>query len=226
MTGECQKGCFASDGAYSKKETRRAEKCRARERRVRAADDLGTQTRSAHSASHELLVHVPMEPGSATTDPGTNALLTNLTPEELTRRIEWNLSQFSGFVGINNQYGQQSDARPQCHGVGDVGTRTARHAVSRQPHIRETVTQDVAKEAGIPALRRDVFLDHNPSPIAVRAALLDVEKVAQRQGYAIAIGHPKDATIAALTEWLPDVRARGFALVPVSAVALRLGASN
>ena len=31
-----------------------------------------------------------------------------------------------------------------------------------------------------------------------------------------------DATIEALSEWLPDVRARGFALVPVSAVALRL----
>ena len=71
-----------------------------------------------------------------------------------------------------------------------------------------------------------MFLDHAPSPIAVRSALLDVEEVARRQGHAIAIGHPKDATIDALAEWLPDARARGFALVPVSAVAARLAAPS
>ena len=89
-----------------------------------------------------------------------------------------------------------------------------------------TVAYSEAEKQGIPALRRDVFLDHDPSPIAVRAALDQVEEIARRQGHAIAIGHPKDATIEALAEWLPDVRARGFALVPVSAVALRLAAGN
>ena len=86
----------------------------------------------------------------------------------------------------------------------------------------DTVAQSVAARHDIPALGRDVFLDHDPSPIAVRAALLEVEAVARRQGHAIAIGHPKDATIEALAEWLPDVQARGYALVPVSAVAKRL----
>ncbi|HYI72266.1 MAG TPA: divergent polysaccharide deacetylase family protein, partial [Skermanella sp.] len=41
---------------------------------------------------------------------------------------------------------------------------------------------------------------------------------ARRQGYAIAIGHPHDATVNALVEWLPAVAAKGFALVPVSAI--------
>ncbi len=183
--------------------------------------DLDRQTGAARAAGHELLVHVPMEPGPGA-DPGPNALLTSLTPAEFDRRIDWNLSQFSRFVGINNHMGSKATSDP-----------TAMAAVMSKLHDRgllfldsrtsgATVAYAEAEKHGIPALRRDVFLDHDPSPIAVRAALDQVEAVARRQGHAIAIGHPRDATIEALEEWLPDVRARGFALVPVSAVALRL----
>lgn len=190
------------------------------------AVDLASQTGSARSAGHELLVHVPMEPSSATTDPGTNALLTTLTPEELARRIEWNLSQFSGFVGINNHMGSKATRNRDVMALVMSALKQRGMLFLDSRTSGETVAQDVAQKAGIPALRRDVFLDHDPSPIAVRAALLNVEKVAQRQGYAIAIGHPKDATIGALSEWLPDVQARGFVIVPVSAIALRLEAGQ
>lgn len=185
------------------------------------ADDLASQTGAARAAGHELLVHVPMEPGSATTDPGRNALMTSLTPDELARRIEWNLSQFPGFVGINNHMGSKATQdRDMMHAVM-VALKARGMLFLDSRTSGETVAQEVAEKTGIPALRRDVFLDHDPSPIAVRAALLDVERVAQRQGYAIAIGHPKDTTIGALSEWLPDVQSRGFVLVPVSAIAAK-----
>jgi polysaccharide deacetylase 2 family uncharacterized protein YibQ len=48
-----------------------------------------------------------------------------------------------------------------------------------------------------------------------------VEQVARQRGSAIAIGHPHDATIAALKAWLPQVDRKGLALVPVSAVVRR-----
>jgi uncharacterized protein len=70
----------------------------------------------------------------------------------------------------------------------------------------------------LPMLGRDVFLDNDMSPAAVRASLARVETVARRQGYAIAIGHPHDATVDALVGWLPTVAAKGFTLVPVSAI--------
>ena len=40
----------------------------------------------------------------------------------------------------------------------------------------------------------------------------------REKGNAIAIGHPRDATIAALTAWLPTLHAKGFVLVPVTEV--------
>jgi len=185
-------------------------------------DDLAAQTARAHSAGHELLVHVPMEPDGAAADPGPNALMTTLSGAELDRRIVWNLSQFGGFVGINNHMGSKATSDPATMRavMAELSKRSLLFLDSRTSGA--TVAHGEAARAGIPALKRDVFLDHDPSPIAVRAALLKTEKTAEEQGYAIAIGHPKDATIAALAEWLPDVKARGFAIVPVSALALRI----
>ncbi len=77
---------------------------------------------------------------------------------------------------------------------------------------------DVARQFGVPAVERNVFIDHDTSPIAVRGALVRTEDLAQRNGYAIAIGHPKDVTLDALEEWLPDVKSRGFAVVPLTAI--------
>jgi len=185
-------------------------------------DDLVAQTARAHSAGHELLVHVPMEPDGTAADPGPNAVLTTLAAAELDRRIVWNLSQFGGFVGINNHMGSKATSDPQTMRMvmAELSKRGLLFLDSRTSGA--TVARAEAERAGIPALKRDVFLDHDPSPIAVRAALLKTEKTAEEQGYAIAIGHSKDATIAALAEWLPDVKARGFAIVPVSALALRI----
>ena len=81
-----------------------------------------------------------------------------------------------------------------------------------------TVAADMARAAGLPAASRDVFLDNETVAAAVRARLAEAETIARRRGSAIAIGHPHDATLAALAAWLPEARARGFTLVPASAV--------
>ena len=55
----------------------------------------------------------------------------------------------------------------------------------------------------------------------IRKELEKTEAVARKQGFAIAIGHPHPDTVAALREWIPEARARGFVLVPLSAIAKR-----
>ena len=43
-----------------------------------------------------------MQPSLTDVDPGPNALLRGLSEDEIRERIAWNLSQFEGYVGINN----------------------------------------------------------------------------------------------------------------------------
>ena len=70
----------------------------------------------------------------------------------------------------------------------------------------------------MPSVARNVFLDDDESPDAVRRRLAETEAVARRQGFAVAIGHPHEATLQALGEWLPGLQSKGMALAPATAV--------
>jgi polysaccharide deacetylase 2 family uncharacterized protein YibQ len=84
-----------------------------------------------------------------------------------------------------------------------------------------SVGSRLAHELGVPFLRRDVFLDNVPSVGAIDAQLAKLEALARHRGYAVGIGHPRAATVAALAQWIPLARARGITLVPLTAVAKR-----
>ena len=81
-----------------------------------------------------------------------------------------------------------------------------------------TLGLDMARRYNVPYVQRDVFLDDDPLPEQVRDQLVHTEDIARRQGYAVAIGHPRDATLKVLRTWLSGIDGRGFVLVPLSAV--------
>jgi polysaccharide deacetylase 2 family uncharacterized protein YibQ len=75
-----------------------------------------------------------------------------------------------------------------------------------------------AREYGVPALRRDVFLDADPAPGAIEAQWQRLLARARTQGAAVGIGHPYAATLALLERELPALAASGVVLVPLSAL--------
>ena len=75
-----------------------------------------------------------------------------------------------------------------------------------------------AQELGLPSIVRHVFLDDDESLDAVRRKLAEAEAMARRQGFVVVIGHPHEATLQALGEWLPGVQGKGLALAPATAV--------
>jgi polysaccharide deacetylase 2 family uncharacterized protein YibQ len=187
------------------------------------AHDLPAQTAAARRAGHELLVHVPMDPRNrAITDPGPNALLIGLEPAELQRRIDWNLSQFGSYVGINNHMGSRFTGEVEAMAPVMRALRARGLVYLDSRTSSRSAAPTAAHEAGVPVVVRDVFIDHERTSEAVASALATVEEVARRNGRAIAIGHPRDVTIAALTRWLPRLEANGFRLVPLSAIVAEL----
>lgn len=184
------------------------------------AGELQRQAAEARRRGHELMLHAPMEPLSPFEHPGPDALTTRLSRNELLRRLEVNLARFDGYVGVNNHMGsrmtQSRDAMEPLlevlrdRGLLFVDSRT----------IGNTIAGPLADQLGIPGTARDVFIDHDGSGDAVRARLADIERIAERTGKAVAIGHPHDATLESLEQWLPTLAARGFTLAPISAIAL------
>ena len=182
------------------------------------ADDARDQAALARHSGHELLVHIPMEPSDQGENPGPNALLIDLTTAEFTRRLEWNLTQFAGYVGVNNHMGSKLTSDPAALAPIMVALKQRGLMFLDSRTTGETKGLAVARRYGVPAIERNVFIDHDVSPIAVRTSLVRAEDLARRNGYAIAIGHPKDVTLDALEEWLPDVKSRGFAIVPLTTI--------
>jgi len=176
------------------------------------------QASQALNAGHELLLHMPMEPERKTANPGPNYLGANMNPLELQSRLEKNLTAFGGYVGINNHMGSKLTCSRDALSVimAELKTRGLSFLDSRSGDCATAET--VAREYGLKTTHRDIFIDHSNSLAAASHALAETEAAARRTGSAIAIGHPKDNTIAALAKWIPTLEAKGFQLVPVSQV--------
>lgn len=180
------------------------------------AQDLPEQTRAAREKGHELMLHMSMEPSSHSIDAGENVLLTAMPSAEIRSLANWGMGRFDGFVAVNNHMGSRftEDARGMRVVLEEIKKRGLFFLDSRTSS--RTVGRTVAREIGLPFLERNVFLDNANDPAKVLAQLYETERLAQKFGHAIAIGHPRDATIEVLKTWIVDAQERGFVIVPIS----------
>lgn len=182
------------------------------------APKLEDLTQGAKDKGHELIIHMPMEPMDSSLNPGSIALRSGMSDADIDGMMEKAFASFAGYEGMNNHMGSRltKDEKAMKRVMAKLKERGLFFVDSKT--IGSSVASRMAEEAGIRHADRDVFLDHQDTPEFVRSALRQTERIASKKGYAIAIGHPKDSTINALKEWLPGLKARGFELVPVSAV--------
>jgi polysaccharide deacetylase 2 family uncharacterized protein YibQ len=165
---------------------------------------------------HEIIIHTPMEAMSSDVNLGSLALKADMSPTDFTAEFQKITESFEGYVGINNHMGsrltQDKQAMSQlmrllkAKGLYFLDSKT----------ISTSIAADMAAFYGVPFAVRDVFLDHEETPAFVAKALKSTERIAKDHGSAIAIGHPKKNTMAALKKWIPTLKARGFDLVPLS----------
>ena len=187
------------------------------------ARDLPQQTALAHREGHELMVHVPMEPVGRMLVADPNQIDVAMSREEVLTRLRWDLSRFEGYVGINNHMGSRftADAPAMRPVLEELKARGLLFIDSRT--TPSTAGAEIAHELGVPHASRDVFLDYEVSIAAVETQLAELERIARRNGSAIAIGHPHDQTLEALQRWLRELPQKGLALVPVSAIVRERG---
>ena len=182
-------------------------------------EGLEALAEEARDAGHELLLHLPMEPQDLFIDPGPNALLVGLSDEELLRRLNWGLDRFSGYVGVNNHMGSYfTRSLPEMTLVLQVLKERGLLFLDSLTIAGSAGTQ-LAQNLGLTFAKRDLFLDAEPQRSAIDAQLIRLEAMAREKGSAIALAHPYEATLAALSDWLPMARERGFAFVPISEMA-------
>jgi hypothetical protein len=80
----------------------------------------------------------------------------------------------------------------------------------------QSVAQSVAAGAGMRTAARDVFLDNVDDVTAIEARLREAADDAEKNGSAIAIGHPRGATLEAIAALIPELQKRGITFVKAS----------
>lgn len=182
------------------------------------AGNAAALAREAHAKGHEVMVHMPMQPMSDAINPGPNALSVGMEAQEIKRRVDWGLGRLAGYVGLNNHMG--SRFTQDTEGMRVVLAEAKRRGLLflDSKTIAGSIGDKLAAEMGVTHIARDVFLDDDMSEAAVARQLANAEAIARKRGYAVAIGHPHPATIAVLKRWLPDAKARGFAIVPLTTI--------
>ncbi|MFH1803433.1 MAG: divergent polysaccharide deacetylase family protein [Pseudomonadota bacterium] len=187
------------------------------------ARDLQRQVNDARAKGHEVMLHMPMEPSSAFVDPGPHVLKTEYDRVAILSEISWMLEQFDGYVGINNHMGSKFTSDPAGMQVLMDVLKSRGLLFLDSKTSAKSVGYGLARENSIPALERDVFIDDADDAEKIADMLQRIERIASKQGYAIAIGHPRDLTLDALQRWIPEMQAKGFVFVPATNILRRNG---
>lgn len=182
-------------------------------------------SREALEAGREVFVHLPMEPGGLE-DPGPWALSRAQDAQAVAARVQWAFARVPGAAGFNNHMGSgfTSDAQAMARVFAALTGSEALVFVDSLTGPR-SIAANSARDAGFPALRRDVFLDTNRAEAAIAARLEEALALAASRGHAIAIGHPYPQTLSVLDTLADRAAAHGVEIVTVGEIA-RVTASS
>jgi len=166
----------------------------------------------AADAGKGVMLHIPMEPLSHAY-PGPGEIKDAMTDDQVTKQTEEDVAQVPLAKGANNHEGSEASADDRvmkdviavlkAHDLFFVDSRTS----------AKSVGQAVAQDDGVPNAKRDVFLDNQADVAYTESMLEHAVEVAKRNGSAIAIGHPKPTTLAAIREYYPKMQAEGVTFV-------------
>ena len=177
-----------------------------------------TIARAVHHSGRDLLLHLPMEPVEyPQVDPGAGALLSSMTPDRLLDQLRKNLGAVPYIVGVNNHMGSRLTQNPaKMRQIFTVLKKQNLFFVDSLTSPR-SCGQQAARLLKLKFAQRQVFLDHDQDPHAIRFQLRRLISVAKEQGGAIGIGHPYPITWEVLKDELSDI-ATQVELVRVSDV--------
>ena len=173
----------------------------------------------AHRRGDEVLLHLPMASTHDRARPEEIELRPGMSSEEVAQFLSQMIATVPHAVGVNNHQGSLATADPQLMAALMPALREQGLFFIDSRTTAQTVAYDTAERMGVRAAYRNVFLDDTPTRQAVLAQLTLAGRKAEREGWAIAIGHPHPATLAALEEKVPQLEKSGIRLVFASDLA-------
>jgi polysaccharide deacetylase 2 family uncharacterized protein YibQ len=174
-------------------------------------------SREAAAAGKGVMLHLPMETLSGI-NPGPGKVTTEMDDDAITAQVEHDLADVDLAQGVNNHEGSKATADTRVmNAVISVLAKDGRFFIDSRTNSK-SVGQAVATEHGVHTASRDVFLDNRADVAYSEGQLREAAALAEKNGSAIAIGHPRPTTLEALRTIIPEFQARGITFVLVSSL--------
>lgn len=174
----------------------------------------------AAARRHEILLQAPMEPFDfPDNDPGPQTLLTSLSADQNIDRLQWQMSQMKGYVGIISFMGERFLASDQA--LSPIMRETAKRGLIFVDNgaSQRSVASQISGTQNLPFARADVVIDAVPTAADIESALNRLEAIARNRGAAIGVAAALPAAVNLIAAWAKKAESRGIMLVPVSMVA-------
>jgi hypothetical protein len=175
-----------------------------------------TIAQQAFLSGKEILLHLPLQPVEHIETTGLGTIKIDTTRTQLVRIFEADIVSIPHVIGVSNHMGSLLTRHPghmewlmdavRAHGnLFFVDSYTTELSVALQ----------LARERGVPSIRRDVFLDNVPTAAAIDKEFRRLKRRARKNGIAVGIGHPYPETLHYLEQVLPTLIDEGIELVSV-----------
>lgn len=176
---------------------------------------------TAHASGKEVLLHLPLQ-AVGENDPGHGAIMLDTGEREFRHILAENIGSIPHVAGVNTHMGSLLTRHPGHMGwlMSELRQRAGFYFVDSYTAV-ESVALQLAREAGVPATRRNVFLDSDPDPDAIAVQFARLVQLARQNGSAVGIGHPYSSTLDLLERELAALDAHGVELVPVREIIVR-----
>ncbi|MBM7345775.1 divergent polysaccharide deacetylase family protein [Pantoea coffeiphila] len=160
----------------------------------------------AHQRGHEVLIHLPMAPLSK--QPlEKDTLRPDMSVDEIARIVREAAADVPYAVGLNNHMGSaMTSSLPGMQKVMQVLDRYNFYFLDSMT-IGNSQSTRAAAGTSVKVIKRRVFLDDTQNEADIRQQFTRAVRLAQRDGSAIAIGHPHPTTVRVLQQMLPTLPA-------------------
>ena len=172
---------------------------------------------AARAAGVEVLLHLPMEPDRyPQVSPGPEAILLHLKPAEMRARMRRALRDLGPVRGIASYMGSRAATDPELVEIVLDETRRQGLFFVDNGVAPRSVVPSVARKLGTPCVTSAINLDGSRDSKAIARQIAAVIRAAENNRDVVVIGHGYPETHSALRAVLPELKARGIEIVPVS----------
>ncbi|MGE0155020.1 MAG: divergent polysaccharide deacetylase family protein, partial [Reyranellaceae bacterium] len=183
------------------------------------AQNLPRWIQLAREFGHEVLISLPLESDAPSdTGLGPRALSTRAGAGENLDRLRWVLARSPGYVGVVTWEGEKflADGLLAAPVLQELAQRGLLVMDSRQ--AKSNIVQQLADSLGLPFAKSRGFLDSEPGVGALDRNLQQLEAIARRSGFGVAMAVAFPETVQRLVDWSKTVGQRGFVLAPITGV--------